>query len=192
MDEAQRREERLISQAPLLISVPPRTLLVFCGPAGCGKSTLALRFVEEAHLKPTAIVSSDHCRALVSDDENNQLASRDAFDLFHYILHKRMFQARFTIADSTALLPESRQRILEVAHRHSYHTCLLVFNVPPAICIARDRVRQRSVGQQVIEYHFSLLQQALLDIPGESWQQVHILDDQAMQQAQVEILSISC
>ena len=80
------------------ITVPRRTLLVLCGPAGSGKSTFAAqRFIH------TNIVSSDDCRAMICDDEANQQVNRDTFDLFHYIIQKRMYLGRFTVADSTAL-----------------------------------------------------------------------------------------
>jgi protein phosphatase len=159
------------------ITLPQRALLVLCGPAGCGKSTFAQRVLEQQFppMQPTAIVSSDHCRALVCDDESNQQANRDTFDLFHYIIHKRMFQNRFTIADSTALQPEARQRLLELARRHEYSTCIVVFNIEERLCIQRDSQRKRMVGPQVIGYHIGLLQHALRDIPGEDWQQVYVL-----------------
>ena len=89
-------------KGPLLITLPRRNLLVLCGPAGSGKSTFAAQ-----RFGRTIIVSSDHCRELVCDDINNQYANRDTFDLFHYIIHKRMFNGRFTVADSTALKPEA-------------------------------------------------------------------------------------
>ncbi len=162
--------------------VPKRTLMVLCGIAGSGKSTFARNLVnthKEKGLRATSIVSSDECRSLVCDDDNNQQVNRDAFDLFYYIIHKRMFQSRFTIADSTALQADSRRRLLELAQRHHYHTCLLVFDTPPATSIQRDRARIRIVGEQIILYHERLLQQALLVIPNEGWQQIRILDEQA-------------
>ncbi len=165
------------------ILLPRRALLVLCGSAGCGKSTFANQVLKEQEppLMPTVIVSSDHCRALVCDDENSQQASHDAFDLFYYIMHKRMFQNCFTIADSTALQLETRQRLLELAKRHQYATCLIVFNIEEHLCIQRDSQRQRMVGPQVIAYHSGLLQQALRDIADERWDQVYILTaDQAV------------
>jgi predicted kinase len=174
MDEALPEKER----PALTLALPPRTLIALCGPAGSGKSTFARKFVEahsEQGLKPTMIVSSDYCRALVCDDETNQQVNRDTFDLFHYIIHKRMFQSRFTIADSTALQPDARHRLLELAQRHYYYTCLLIFNVSPQITLQRDGKRQRRVGEQVIAYHAGLLQQAILDAPNEGWDQIHIL-----------------
>ncbi|GAC1394361.1 MAG: hypothetical protein NVS4B11_11030 [Ktedonobacteraceae bacterium] len=166
------------SREPLVL--PQRTLLVLCGIAGSGKSTFARSFVE-AHsaqgLRETSIVSSDYCRALVCDDDNNQQASRDAFDLLYYIVHKRMFQQRFTIVDSTALQTDTRHRLLELAQRHRYHTCLLVFDTSPMTCIQRDRTRTRIVGEEVILYHEGMLRQTLRDIPNEGWHQVYILEE---------------
>jgi predicted kinase len=159
---------------PVSLRLPRRTLLVLCGPAGSGKSTFA-----EQHFRavPTMVVSSDYCRALVCDDPANQQVNRDTFDVFHYIIQKRMFNGRFTVADSTALLPEARRRLWDLAFRHGYLKCLLVFKVSPEICLERDARRARQVGLAVIEYHARLLQKALQDIPGERWDQVHILDE---------------
>ena len=143
---------------------------MLCGPAGSGKSTFAAqRFV------PTNIVSSDHCRALISDDENNQQVNRDAFDLFYYIIQKRLYLGRFTVADSTALHSDSRRRLRAQSRHFGYYGCLFIFNIPPEICLARNRLRSRTVEEQVIPYHAGLLQQTLLDAPTEGWEQVHVL-----------------
>ena len=158
--------------------LPQRTLLVLCGMPGAGKSTFAQSFIEEHYaqgLRETSIVSSDYCRALVCDDETNQQVSRDAFDLLYYILQKRMLQDRFTLADSTALLAHTRHRLLEMAQRTRYTTCLLVFNTDATTCIQRDRGRPRIVGEQVIAYQEVLLRQTLSDIPKEGWQHICIV-----------------
>lgn len=159
------------------IYLPQRTLLVLCGVPGSGKSTFARRFIEQHGLQPTTIVSSDYCRALICDDDTNQQVSRDAFDVFHYIIYKRMLLGRFIIADSTALLANARHRLLEQARSYAYATCLLVFTVDPAICIQRDRDRHRIVGETIIRNLQFMLEQALRDIPGEEWQQVYRVED---------------
>jgi protein phosphatase len=162
------------------IKLSQRTLVVLCGAAGSGKSTFAHRLVashQHQGLRVTSIVSSDHCRALVCDDETNQQVNRDSFDLFHYIIYKRMLQGRFTVADSTALQAEARYRMLGLARRHNYYTCIFVFDIPLATCIQQDQSRQRTVGEQVITYHTNQLQQTLTDIQGEGWHQIHILKD---------------
>lgn len=49
------------------LAVTDLSLVVLIGATGSGKSTFARR-----HFKPTEIVSSDFCRGLVADDENDR------------------------------------------------------------------------------------------------------------------------
>ncbi len=200
------------------IAVPRRTLLVLCGPAASGKSTFAAR-----RFLPTAIVSSDYCRAMICDDENNQKVHRETFNLFHYIIQKRLDLGRFTVADSTALQPFARRRLLEQARHEAgdhggagnragdregrpragdregrpragdregrpYISCLLIFNTSLETCMERDLLRPRSVGEAVIRYHADLLQKTLLQAPGEGWDQLYVLQEDEMDQAEVEII----
>jgi len=163
------------------ITIPRRTLLVLCGPAGCGKSTFAAqRFLR------TEIISSDACRAMICDDETNQGVNRETFNLFHYIIEKRLSLGRFTVADSTALQPFARRRLLDQARRAGYNACLLIFNVSLETCLARDRLRARSVGEQVVQYHFGLLQKTLIDAPGEAWDMLFVLDEDEMEMVEIE------
>jgi predicted kinase len=166
-----------------IVQIPRQTLIVLCGPAGSGKSTFARRFVQRHYVqgcRETTIVSSDNCRALVCDDMTNQQVNRDTFDLFYYIIQKRLFLRTLTIADSTALTPEARHRLIDIAQRYRFATCLVVFNMSLQTCIAHDREasRGRIVGEQIIAYHIKQLQCALSAIPNEGWDQVCMLDDQ--------------
>src|SRR5215831_5552424 len=86
------------------------SVVVLCGPAACGKSTFAAR-----HFRPTQIVSSDRARALVCDDERDQRYSAEAFALVHFIIEQRLSINRLCVVDSTALTPESRKRLLNLA-----------------------------------------------------------------------------
>src|SRR5215471_13058459 len=166
---------------PMTIKLPHRTLLVLCGPAASGKSTFAVQ-----RFSQTTIVSSDHCRALICDDVTNQQVNRDAFDLFYYIIRKRIFLGRFTVADSTALHADARRRLREMARIQGYLACLLIFNVPQAICLERDQRRERMVGEAVVAYHARLLQQTLLDAPGEGWDTIYVLGENDMD-VQIEV-----
>lgn len=159
-------------QTPTIIRLPFRTLLVLCGPAGAGKSTFAAQ-----RFNSTVIVSSDHCRELVCDDANNQSVNRDTFDLFYYIINKRLWNGRFTVADSTALHAEARYKLLDLARRYGFYAALLIFNVPESITTARNQQRKRSVEAQVLPYHARLLQQTLLDAPREGWDRIVLLGE---------------
>jgi protein phosphatase len=67
------------------ITISELALVLLIRPSGAGKSTFARR-----HFKTTEVLSSDFCRGLVADDENDQSASGDAFDVLHYITAKRL------------------------------------------------------------------------------------------------------
>ena len=53
------------------ISIPKLSFVVLIGPSGSGKSTFARK-----HFLPTEILSSDACRGMVGNDENDQNATR--------------------------------------------------------------------------------------------------------------------
>lgn len=71
--------------ANLKLTTPELSFVVLIGVSGSGKSTFARK-----HFKPTEILSSDYCRGLVSDDENSQAATKDAFEVLHFIARKRL------------------------------------------------------------------------------------------------------
>ncbi|MBE9064904.1 AAA family ATPase, partial [cf. Phormidesmis sp. LEGE 11477] len=73
------------------ITIPELSLVVLIGASGAGKSTFARQ-----HFAKTEILSSDHFRGVVSDDETDQSATRDAFEVLHYILAKRLKAGRLT------------------------------------------------------------------------------------------------
>lgn len=92
-----------------MLSLPRTTLLVLCGVPGCGKSSFA-----RCYFKDTMVVSSDHCRTLVSDFETNMASSREAFKLFRYTIERRLALGRFTVADSTAVTRRARKDLLRI------------------------------------------------------------------------------
>jgi len=87
------------------LTIPELSLVVLIGSSGSGKSTFAKK-----HFKPTEVISSDFCRGLVSDDENDQTVTGAAFDVLHYIVSKRMQLGKLTVVDATMYrnLRESR------------------------------------------------------------------------------------
>ena len=67
------------------VTIPKLSLVVLIGPSGSGKSTFARK-----NFLPSEVLSSDYCRGLVSDNENDQAATNDAFDVLHYVAAKRL------------------------------------------------------------------------------------------------------
>ncbi|MDB9354969.1 AAA family ATPase, partial [Nodularia spumigena CS-587/03] len=67
------------------LTIPELSLIVLIGASGSGKSTFASK-----HFQAFEVLSSDFCRGLVSNEENNQSATKDAFELLHFIAQKRL------------------------------------------------------------------------------------------------------
>src|SRR5574339_792349 len=95
------------------LSIPDLSLVVLIGISGSGKSTFARK-----HFKPTEVISSDFCRGLVSDDENSQAATKDAFEVLHFIAAKRLAAGRLTVVDATNVQAEARKPLVELARRY--------------------------------------------------------------------------
>src|SRR6478672_1370984 len=95
------------------LTIPELCLVVLVGPSGCGKSSFARR-----HFAPHEAISSDFCRGLVSNDENSQEATGDAFDVLQYVAGKRLARGLLTVVDATNVQPESRKPIVALAREH--------------------------------------------------------------------------
>ena len=118
------------------IEVPDSGLVVLCGPSGSGKSTWARR-----HFASTEVVSSDHCRALVSDDETDQSSTAAAFELLHFIVGKRLELGRLTVVDATNARAEDRKGLLDLARRWDVLATAIVFDLSLAACLAHNEQR---------------------------------------------------
>lgn len=164
------------------IVIPRNTLVVLCGPAGSGKSTWAAK-----HFLPTQIVSSDECRALVSDDPANQSVSGHAFDLMHFIVGKRLALGRLTVADATNLRREHRRTMIRIAKDYGFNTAAIVFDVSMETCLARNAARKRKVPQEALMNQCDLLERTVRTIEQEDFNYVHVLDKDSQSNASVRI-----
>lgn len=153
-----------------------------CGPAGCGKSTFAAK-----HFLTTQVVSSDKCRALVSDDAANQRVSGHAFDLMHFIIEKRLALGRLTVADATHLKPEDRRLLVRLARLFGFNATLIVFDVPLETCLARNAARNRIVPEDALRNQHALLETALEQVGKEGFDKVVVLGPEQQDGATVEI-----
>src|SRR5512141_693510 len=128
------------------ITLPELSLVVLIGASGSGKSTFARQ-----HFKPTEVISSDFCRGLVSDDENNQAATEDAFDVLHYIAAKRLAAGKLTVIDATNVQPEARKPLVALAREYHLLPVAIVLNMPEKLCQERNALRpDRAFGEHVI------------------------------------------
>lgn len=154
------------------INIPKLSLVVLVGASGSGKSTFARK-----HFLPTEILSSDYCRGLVSDDENDQSVTAEAFDVLNFIAAKRLAKGRLTVIDATNVQSEARKPSVQLAK--SYH-CLpvaIVLNLPEATCRQRNRDRaDRSFGPHVVRQQRSQLRRSLKTLKREGFRHIFVLE----------------
>ncbi|MET9081759.1 polynucleotide kinase-phosphatase [Streptomyces sp. NPDC004237] len=155
-----------------VLPVTDLSLVVLVGASGSGKSTFARR-----HFKPTEVISSDFCRGLVSDDENDQSATKDAFDVLHYIAGKRLAAGRRTVVDATSVQQESRKQLVDLARTYDVLPIAIVLDVPEEVCAERNAARtdRADMPRRVIQRHIRELRRSVKHLEREGFRKVHIL-----------------
>jgi protein phosphatase len=154
-----------------LIKIPDLSLVVLVGISGSGKSTFAGQ-----HFGPTEVISSDFCRGLVSDDENDQAATGDAFEVLNFIAGKRLAAGRLTVIDATSVQASARQSLIALARQHHVLAVAVVLDLPESICAARNAGRPgRTFGAHVLRQQHAQLQRGLRGLRREGFHRVHVL-----------------
>ena len=153
------------------------------GVSGSGKTTFGRR-----HFGPFEVISSDFCRGLVADDENDQAASADAFDVLGYIAGKRLAAGRLTVVDATNVQPAARKQFVELARAHDVLPVAIVLDLPKALCAQRNASRpDRAFGPQVIARQHDQLRRSLRSLSREGFRKVHVLRTPAQADAAVVV-----
>ena len=157
------------------LTIPDFALVVLMGASGSGKSTFAAR-----NFLPTEVLSSDRCRGMVADDEGDQAATPDAFDVLHFIAAKRLAARRLTVIDATNLRPEDRKHAIGLARRFHALPVVIALDLPEGICAARNRARpDRDFGAHVVRNHVGMLRRSLRGLQREGFRVVHVLSSEA-------------
>jgi len=152
------------------ITVPELSLVLLVGPSGCGKSTFARQ-----HFKPTEVLSSDYCRGLVSDDENDQTSTKEAFEVLHFIARKRLAAGRLTVIDATNVQPDSRKPLVALAREFHVLPIAIVFDFPEKVCQERNRTRpNRDFGPHVVRNQAQQLRRSIRGLEREGFRGVHV------------------
>ncbi|MBL8975904.1 MAG: polynucleotide kinase-phosphatase [Myxococcales bacterium] len=153
------------------LKIPDLAVVALIGATGSGKTTFARQ-----HFKPTEILSSDHCRGLVSDDDNDQRASDDAFDLLYTIARKRLARRLLTVVDATNVQADSRRHVLALAREYHAIPVAIVLDVGAKLCLERTRNREdRKIGAHTVRQQCSLLRQSLRSLKREGFRYIYVL-----------------
>ncbi len=150
---------------------PPEGWWCSSGCPGSGKSTFA-----REHFRPTEVVSSDFCRGLVADDENDQSATPDAFDVLHYLVGIRLRRGLLTVVDATNVQPKARASLVAVARSHDVLVDAIVLDVPESLALERNASRaDRDFGSHVVRRQHRDLKRSLGRLRKEGFRRVHVL-----------------
>lgn len=155
----------------MMLDIPELSLVVLVGASSSGKSTFARQ-----HFSPTEVISSDQCRAFVSDDPTDQSATDDAFDLLHHWVGLRLKRGRLTVVDATNVQPFARKSLIELARQHHVLPVAIVLDLPERTLQERHRARtDRNFGSHVLTNHRRDLHRSLGGLEKEGFRYVHVL-----------------
>jgi protein phosphatase len=153
------------------LTIPDLSLVILVGPSGCGKSTFARR-----HFAPFEVLSSDYCRGLVSNDENDQSATKAAFELLHHIAARRLERGLLTVVDATNVQPEARKPLVELAREYHVLPVAIVLDMPVKLCEERNSSRSdRDFGPHVIPQQARQLRRSLRHLQAEGFRRMYVL-----------------
>ncbi|WNV76280.1 polynucleotide kinase-phosphatase [Geodermatophilus sp. DSM 44513] len=170
-----------MSGAPREVVVPDLSLVVLVGASGSGKSTFARR-----HFRSTQVLSSDACRGLVADDEDDQSATPAAFALLHHIAGVRLRAGRLTVVDATNVKREDRASLVRLAREHDVLPVAVVLDVPERECLARNAARpDRDLPPGVVHRQQADLRRGLRGLGREGFRKVHVLSPEDVERAVV-------
>ncbi len=153
------------------VDVPQLCLVALVGISGSGKSTFAAR-----HFGRFEVISSDFCRGLVADDENDQSASAAAFDVLAHIAGHRLAGGRLSVVDATNVTRDARRQLVELARAHDVLPVAIVLDVDVATAVRRNTSRpDRDFGERVVRRHHDQLRRSLRGLGREGFRRVHVL-----------------
>jgi protein phosphatase len=157
------------------LTIPELSLVVLVGISSSGKSTFARQ-----HFKPTEVISSDFCRGLVADDEDDQSATADAFDVLHYIAGKRLEAGRLTVVDATNVQAHARKPLVDLARGHDVLPVAIVLDIQESTCLARNSARSdRTIPTHAIHRQHADLRRSVKALQKEGFRTVHVLHEEA-------------
>ena len=154
------------------IKLPEISLVLLVGPSSSGKSTFAKKY-----FLPTEIISSDYCRALVSDNENDLSATNAAFELLHFLAAKRLKLGKLTVIDALNLRKEDRAKLVQVAKDNYALAVAIVLETPIRKLVERHELRtDRNFGRNVLERQFDDFKRSLRTIEREGFSYTYFIN----------------
>ena len=123
----------------------PERIVVAVGLPGSGKSAYFERLGVNS-------ISSDAIRLQLADDATVQTIHEQVFEVVRYLLRQRLALGRpVSYIDATNLSLKERRPYLDIAAKYDCGIEAIFFDVPLAVCKARNAVRGRVVPAQAMD-----------------------------------------
>lgn len=159
----------------MTLNVPELSLVLLIGPSGSGKSTFGRQ-----HFAPFEVISSDFCRGLVSNNETDQSATAEAFDVLNFIVSKRLEKGFLTVVDATNVQASSRKKLIQIARQYHVLPVAIVLDIPLEVCQARTELRtDRNLGHHVLRQQTQQLRRSIRGLKKEGFRKIHHLRGEA-------------
>lgn len=124
-----------------------KRIILLVGVPGSGKTTLAAKIAQ----KGFTIMNADSIRQELYGDANEQGDPAKVFEVFFERLEKLMENGTDLIIDNTNANPKHRKQILDRAKQFEYGDVQLwLMDTPLNVCIARNKGRDRIVGEDIV------------------------------------------
>jgi predicted kinase len=134
-----------VAPAPEPSRKPKGAVVLSIGLPGSGKST----WFKRHNILP---LSSDMVRILLFDDVTEQRYQDLTFSTLRSMLRARLLARRpWNYLDATNLSAHERRSWIKLAHDFGYEVHAVFFDVPPEVCIERNRRRERNVPEDVMQ-----------------------------------------
>ena len=152
------------TQTTTHVNIPDFGLVMLIGPTGAGKSTFAAK-----HFRPSEVLSSDHYRSVVGDDEHTYRTTKDAFDAMAYVAGKRLAARRVAVVDATNLYKEHRGAFTALAHRHHAPFTGVVFDLSESVCQRHNALRPDPRPRHVVRQQWHALRRGMKSLSKEGF-----------------------
>ena len=148
---------------------------VTMGIPGSGKSYFVHRTIQNQQQddwdRTSSVINPDSIRKMLTGDEGDQTQNSRVFDLAHGRLRWLLLAASDppVIFDATNVQKFARRNLLDICAEFDAEPHLIVFDTPKAVCLQRNRERERQVPDHAIKRMHGAFLEAMDQISNEGW-----------------------